>query len=278
MSSKIYDLHSHTTASDGELTPTELVNAAKEAGISVLAVTDHDTTDGVAEAKQQGLQVGLEVLAGVEISSRWANQDIHIVGLNVDPGAGVLMKLLEQQQAFRVDRSVKMGEKLAKLGYPGIYEAAIANANGHVPGRPHFAKAMIEAGHCKNMEKAFSKYLGNGKKAFVKTDWATVAETVETINGAGGVAVIAHPGKYKLTRMKLSRLVAAFSEAGGQAIEVCTGTQNAGESQTAASLAKEFSLYSSTGSDYHGPSGGWAQLGRFPSLPSDSRPIWELFG
>ena len=112
----------------------------------------------------------------------------------------------------------------------------------------------------------------------MKTEWATVAEAVETITGAGGVAVIAHPGKYKLTRMKLSRLVAAFSEAGGQAIEVCTGTQNAGETQTAASMAKEFSLYSSTGSDYHGPSGGWAQLGRFPPLPSDSRPIWELFG
>ena len=181
MSSKIYDLHSHTTASDGELTPTELVTAAKEAGVSVLAVTDHDTTDGIAEAKKQGLQVGVDVVAGVEISARWANQDIHIVGLNVDPSADVLVTLLEQQQAFRVERSVKMGEKLTKLGYPGIYEAAVANANGHVPGRPHFAKAMVEAGHCKNMEKAFTKYLGNGKKAFVKTEWATVAEAVPSL-------------------------------------------------------------------------------------------------
>ncbi|OUS31528.1 hypothetical protein A9Q99_02870 [Gammaproteobacteria bacterium 45_16_T64] len=277
MSSKIYDLHSHTTASDGELAPATLVQAAKDAGVTVLAVTDHDTTAGIREAKAEGELVGVNVMAGVEISSRWSNQDIHIVGLNVDTEAPALVALLQQQEAFRVERAVGMGEKLSKLGFPEIYDLAVSNANGHVPGRPHFAKAMVDQGHCKDMDKVFSKFLGNGKKAFVKTEWVSVAGAVSVIKESGGVAVLAHPGKYKLTRMKLSRLVAAFSEAGGEGIEVSTGTQNKEQSQTAAALAKEFGLYCSTGSDYHGPTGRWVSLGKFPPLPSDCKPIWELF-
>lgn len=277
MSPKIYDLHSHTTASDGELAPAELVRAAKDAGIHTLAVTDHDTTAGIAEAQATGRQVGVDVLAGVEISARWSNQDIHIVGLNVDTAAPELTTLLAQQEAYRVERAERMGEKLTKLGFSGIYELALSNANGHVPGRPHFAKALVDQGHCKDMDKAFSKFLGNGKKAFVKTEWVSLDDAVSVIRAANGAAVLAHPGKYKLTRMKLSRLVAAFSEAGGAGIEVSTGTQNKEQSQLAAALAKEFSLYCSTGSDYHGPSGGWVHLGKFPPLPIDCKPIWELF-
>ena len=277
MSSKIYDLHSHTIASDGELTSTALVNAAKVAGVDVLALTDHDTTDGVKEAQLAAEQVGIRVIAGVEISSRWANQDVHIVGLNVQPAAVGLVTLLAEQTSRRVDRSIRMGEKLTALGFPEIYPLALTNANGHVPGRPHFARALVDQGHCKDMDKAFSKFLGNGKKAFVKTDWASLEEAVNAIHDAGGVAVLAHPGKYKYTRMKLSRLVAAFKEVGGDGIEVCTGTQTAEQKQTAAALASEFDLHASTGSDFHGPSGGWVHLGKFPPLPADCKPIWELF-
>ncbi len=275
---KKFDLHSHTTASDGTLTPTELVDHAYEVGVSALAITDHDTTAGIDEAVARGAQRGVEIIPGVEISCRWGSDDIHIVGLNIDIEADVIKKRLHSQHQQRIERAKRIGDKLETLGHAAVYARAVELAQGNTPARPHFAQALVEQGVCKSMEKAFSKYLGTGKKAYVKTEWATLEEGVAAIVQAGGVAVIAHPGKYKMTRAKLTRLVSSFKEAGGQAIEVSTGTQTVDQLRCAAQLAQAYDLYASAGSDFHGPIGGWLKLGKYPPLPLQCKPVWTLFG
>lgn len=274
----IYDLHSHTTASDGELTPQELVQQARSTSISALAITDHDTLDGIPNAVQAAQKLGeITVIPGIEISSLWGTQDIHILGLNIDPLESILKVLVRQQKQCRAERAMKIGEKLAKLGHLNFYKKASELAQSEAPGRPHFAKVLLREGICKSTQKAFTTYLGQGKKAYVKTEWVSMQNAIAAIESAGGIATLAHPGKYKCTRSKLTRMVNDFSEAGGKAIEVSTSTHTPEDIKFTAQLALQNNLYSSTGSDFHGPSSGWSRLGKFPLLPASCRPVWELF-
>ena len=270
------DWHMHSTQSDGELSPSALMEHASEVGLQALALTDHDSTAGLQEAALRAAQLQIAVVSGVEISSAWNNQDIHIVGLGVNQEHPGLQQFLAAQMARRESRAKAIGERLEKLGYQGIYEKAAIDAPQGIPARPHFAQVLVDEGICKDKKQAFQRFLAVAKPAYVKTNWPTVEQAVACIAEAGGVAVLAHPGRYKLTRTKLERLVAAFKAAGGQALEVSVATHSPEVIQQLADSSVKYELYASQGSDYHGPSMAWVKLGRIPPLPSRCRPVSEL--
>ncbi|TNC89196.1 MAG: phosphatase [Alcanivorax sp.] len=270
------DLHVHTTASDGELDPARLVALAADSGVSTLAITDHDSMAGLAEAGRVSAERGLSLIAGVEVSSRWSNMDIHIVGLGVNTEDERFQGRLQSQMDRRWERARIMAQRLARLGYPGMLERAAEGAPQGIPARPHFAEALVQAGACKDRKQAFQRYLAQSKPAYVKTEWPEISEAVRWIREARGVAVLAHPGRYKLTRTKLERLICMFAESGGQALEVCVATHGPEMVRQLADLAVKYNLYASQGSDYHGPSMRWVQLGKMPPLPSTCRSVLEL--
>ena len=270
------DWHTHSTASDGELTPLELVLKVKAVGLTQFALTDHDTLAGIAVAREAAQQHGVGLLPGVEISSSWSNQDIHIVGLGVETDNAALIGHLDEQMRRREQRAQAIGIKLEKLGYDGIFEAASQLADRGIPARPHFAKALVEAGVCKDKKQAFQRFLAVSKPAYVKTPWPSVEQVVGWIREAQGDPVLAHPGRYKLTRSKLERLVNHFCTVGGQALEVSVATHSADVIQHLADLSVKYALYASQGSDYHGPSMRWVNLGKMPPMPSRCQPVSEL--
>ncbi|MFC1685108.1 PHP domain-containing protein [Pseudomonadota bacterium] len=269
------DLHSHSTASDGTLSPRELLQHACRSGLETLALTDHDTIDGIAEAAAEAESIGLGFIPGVEVSVTWNKQVVHVVGLNVDPECPVLQKGLLGQQAFRGWRAEEMGRRLDKAGIPGAYEGAKALSNGHLIGRTHFARFLVEHGHAKDVRKVFKHFLTSGKPGHVPGQWASLDEAVAWIRAAGGSAVIAHPARYPFTRTKLRRLLGEFVDAGGDGLEVVSGSHSRDDNFTMARHAKDFGLCSSAGSDYHGPENPWFELGRLPELPDGCRPIWR---
>lgn len=262
------DLHSHSTASDGELTPGELVRAAGQVGIQVLALTDHDTVKGVPEALSAAEQENMTLIPGVELSSRWRQSDVHVVGLDVDITCREFLGNLDSQMERRGNRARAIGNKLNRLGFPDVYEAAVLLSPYGIPARPHFAQALVDQEICQDRKQAFSRYLRASKPAYVKTEWPDISESVQWIHQAGGKAVLAHAGRYKLTRTKLNQLIKAFAEAGGDAIEVSVATHTPEMVQQLADLANKYQLYASQGSDYHGPSTRWVKLGKMPALPS----------
>ncbi|WGE80008.1 PHP domain-containing protein [Actinobacillus equuli] len=270
-----YDLHSHSTASDGMLSPTELVQRALEQQIEMLALTDHDTVAGIQEAKHAAQGQPIRFIAGVEISIVWEGKSIHLAALNVDETHPALVALLDKQALLREQRAVEIGEKLAKAGVPNAYEGAKALASGEVT-RAHYGRFLHENGYVRNIEHAFKKYLGGGKPAYVKPMWCSLEEAIEVTHQAGGVICIAHPLRYKLTGRWIRRLIADFKLAGGDGIEVAGCGQTPDQRQLIARWAKEFDLYASVGSDFHYPT-GWIELGRGLTLPSDCKPIWDLF-
>lgn len=271
----IYDLHSHSTASDGMLTPTELVVRALDNQIEMLALTDHDTLGGIAEAKAFAVDKPIRFISGVEISILWENKSIHLAALNVDETNVELNQLLDRQKIWREERAVQIGEKLAKSGIPHAYEGARKLANGEVT-RAHYARFLLEHGYVKNIEQAFKRYLGMGKSAYVKPVWCSLEEAVEATHQAGGVICIAHPLRYKLTARWIRRLIADFKQAGGDGIEVSSAAQTPDQRQLLARWANEFELYASGGSDFHYPT-GWIELGKGLALPQSCQPIWQLF-
>ena len=264
----IIDLHTHSNASDGELSPAELVKAAHQAGIRVLALTDHDTVAGIPEAIQAASEEGVRLIPGVELSSCWQKMDVHIVGLDVDSACPQFLQRLQEQMQRRLQRAQIMAEKLDRLGCHQSFKAAAANAPRGIPARPHFAQVLVDQGLCQNRKQAFTRYLKVAKPAYVKTEWPEMAQAVHWIHQAGGKAVLAHPGRYPLTRAKLNRLVTAFVEAGGDALEVSVSTHTPDMVRQLADLTHRYGLYASQGSDYHGPSTRWVQLGKMPALPS----------
>lgn len=268
----------HSTASDGELEPARLMALVASAGVKVVALTDHDSLEGLPEAHAAAAEQGLSVINGVEISSRWDVHDIHVVGLGVDPDSSLLQERLAQQMARRWQRAEVIATRLQKLGYPGLLVLASADAPQGIPARPHFARALVSSGACRQEKEAFAKYLAQGKPAYVKTEWPSIEEAIGWIRDAGGVAVLAHPHRYKMTRTKLQRLIRSFAEAGGQAVEVVSANQDNGTAQQLAGFCDQYALYASQGSDYHGPSMRWVQPGRMPKLPSQCRPVWALLG
>lgn len=273
-----YDLHSHSIASDGTLTPEELVKRARSAGVDVLALTDHDTVDGISAAQQAARHIGLQLVPGIELSVSWGSHVIHVVGLNINPDDAALTTGLEGLLEFRQWRGEEIGRRLAKHNIAGAYEGAQTYTMGNVISRTHYARWLVAQGLAKDMNAAFKRYLGNGKCAYVKGEWAALEDAVNWITGAGGQAVIAHPARYRLTATRLRKLLAEFREHGGAGLEVVSGSHSRDEMYHMATQARVFELYASAGSDYHGPENPWVDLGRLPALPTGCIPIWQDWG
>ncbi|WP_316364440.1 PHP domain-containing protein [Candidatus Thiodiazotropha sp. CDECU1] len=270
-----YDLHSHSTASDGTLAPRELVCRAANAGVRVLALTDHDTTAGIEEAQSAAADCDLVLIPGVEISVTWNKQTVHIVGLNVDPENRALQQGLREMRAFRDWRALAIAERLEKAGISDAYEGALAHSNGTLVSRTHFARYLVEQGVVSDERKVFKHYLVNGKPGFVPGQWAELAQALAWIHGAGGVAVVAHPARYRMTRSKLRRLFREFVELQGEAIEVVSGSHSRDDYFTMARHASDFGLLASAGSDFHSPDNPWIEFGQLPLLPDSCRPLWS---
>ena len=270
-----YDLHSHSLASDGSLSPAELVTAAHAGGVDVLALTDHDTTAGIAEAAQCAGRLGLQLVAGVEISVSWQSQTIHVLGLGVDPACEVLQAGLSGLREFRNWRAEEIGRRFARAGIPGCFEGARKLARGSIVGRTHFAHHLVAAGHAASVRQVFKRFLVNNKPGYVSGNWASLEDSLNWINGAGGLAVVAHPARYRMTASKLRRLLNEFQECGGLGMEVISGSHTRDNIITMAALCRNQGMLASCGSDYHGPENPWIKLGQLPELPTGCPPVWE---
>ncbi|WP_146001240.1 RNase RNM [Chimaeribacter arupi] len=272
----LFDLHSHTTASDGFLTPAALVARAVEMRVGVLAITDHDSVDGLAAAAEAiaAQQLPLRLVNGVEISTLWENHEIHIVGLNIDPQHPMMQALLAQQRLYRQQRAEEMARRLEKAHIPGALAGALRLADGGAVTRGHFARFLIEAGKAENVAQVFKKYLAKGKTGYVPPQWCTIEQAIDVIHQSGGQAVVAHPGRYDLSAKWLKRLLAFFAEHGGDAMEVAQCQQAPNERTQLAQYAQQYQLLASQGSDFHQPC-SWIELGRKLWLPGGVEPVWR---
>ncbi|MEJ2621101.1 MAG: PHP domain-containing protein [Candidatus Thiodiazotropha sp.] len=271
----VYDLHSHSTASDGTLSPSCLVERAAKAGVEVLALTDHDTTAGIEEATQASDVYGLMLIPGVEISVTWNRQTVHLVGLNIDPQEPSLRQGLKRLREFRQWRAEEIGRRLDKAGISGAYEGALALAEGRLVSRTHFARFLVQTGIVEDERKVFKRFLVSGKPGHVAGEWASLEEAVGWIHAAGGQAVIAHPARYQMSRSKLRQLLKAFVSLQGDALEVVSGSHSRDDYKNMAKHAKDFALLASAGSDFHCPENFWIELGRLPRLPEGCDPVWQ---
>lgn len=260
------------------LSPEALIARAQERGVSVLAITDHDTIAGVRIAQKAAQEAGIQIIPGIEFSSQWGRGGVHIVGLGVDINSAVLTEAVTQQESAREARSIAIAERLAKAGFSDALAGARALAGGVSVGRPHFAQYLVACGAVKNINAAFKKYLGAGKPADVKYQWPLMDQVIKWIHDSGGVAVLAHPAKYELTRTKMCALVDSFVAAGGDAIEVISGLQPVAMTEDLLRIAASRNLYASCGSDFHIPDQPWQDLGGFGRLPPQAKPVWELLG
>lgn len=272
----IFDLHSHSTASDGVLSPQDLVSRAAQQGVDVLALTDHDEIRGVGEAASVAAEHGIELVAGVEISVSWAGRTVHIVGLRVDTACPALVAGLAANRSGRRARAERMAESLAATGIPGAFEGArLLASNEELISRTHFARFLVGKGYVKDVKTVFKKFLVRGKPGYVPHQWAGLAEAVAWIRQAGGLAVLAHPGRYDMGKMKMSLLMEEFKDVGGVGLEVVTGSHTADQVPIYAAHAEHFGFLASMGSDFHAPGEGGRELGRLMPLPGNCRPIWE---
>ena len=274
----IYDLHSHTTASDGRLTPEAVVHRAVEMRVGTLAITDHDTTAAIPAAREEISRSGLalKLIAGVEISTVWENHEIHIVGLNIDIDHPMMRAFLAEQTASRQLRAQLIAERLDKAHIPGAWEGALRLADGGAVTRGHFARFLVESGKATTMADVFKKYLARGKTGYVPPQWCTIEQAIDVIHHSGGKAVLAHPGRYDLSAKWLKRLVAWFAEHHGDAMEVAQCQQSPNERTHLATLARQHQLWASQGSDFHQPC-PWIELGRKLWLPAGVEGVWQLW-
>jgi 3',5'-nucleoside bisphosphate phosphatase len=273
-----YDLHCHSTASDGVLSPTTLVQRAHEQGVTVLALTDHDTTAGYEEAEIAANKANIKLLAGIELSASWQGKTFHILGLGINPDYAPLHEATRHLQVIRLERAEQIAAKLEKKRIPGALDAVMKSAGDSMITRTHFADFLVSQNHVSSQQEAFDRYLAKGKPAYVATVWAELDLAVNWITQSGGIAVLAHPLRYKLTANWMKRTLTAFKDAGGQGLEVVTGRCNADEIKLAAKYANDFELTGSVGSDFHSPANPWVELGRLAPLPANIKPVWELFG
>ncbi len=284
-----FDCHNHSTYSDGLLRPKDLVELAKKSGCDAVALTDHDNTGGLAEAAAAALEANIRFICGVELSVSWPGQPqtsetvdispitIHVVGLGIDPDNSALMAGIASIRHGRLDRARQMGASLSKMGINGIFEEAFALAeNKDMISRTHFARAMVARGLAKNVGAVFGKYLTPGKPGFTAHQWANLRDAIHWITSAGGVAVLAHPGRYKLSKQEMRALLTEFRDAGGAAIEVVTGSHEKHQYAEYATYAREFGFMASRGSDFHGPDESRWQPGALPPLPTDLTPVWSV--
>jgi predicted metal-dependent phosphoesterase TrpH len=306
----MYDLHTHSHCSDGYLSPQDLVALAKQQGVRVLALTDHDTLEGIAAAQEaarsssavpssdeseplslerhpeptpESLKTesqaddSLTIITGIELSTQWNGRGVHIVGLDIDVDSPVLQAAIAQQTQARIDRAETIAQRLEKAGIKGALAGAQHYANGGSIGRPHFAQYMIDKGYVSTFPQAFKRYLGAGKVGDVKQCWPDMDVIVGWILQAGGIPVLAHPDKYDLTRTKLYQLLQDFVDAGGLAMEVVSGHQDPSVTDKLARAAADFSLLASCGSDFHSPKNSWQSLGGYSPLPESCEPVWTRF-
>ena len=270
------DLHTHTNASDGSLSPDDLLDRASAAGVTLLAITDHDTTAAYATLTAPK-RAALRLIGGIEFSTFWQRQGVHIVGLNIDPDHAAMHAACTSQRASRQQRAEAIAERLRKQGVSGAYEGAASFAANDNIGRPHFAAYLVSIGAVTTAQQAFRKYLGGRHDAAGLDHWAPMPEVINWIRGAGGTAVLAHPSKYGLTHRKMNALTRAFRDSGGEAIEVVSGGQSEELTRTLAQLCQRHELAASVGSDFHEPGKAWAALGKMPALPADLQPVWDLW-
>ena len=277
-----YDLHCHSSISDGTLSPTALVERAVGRGVKVLALTDHDDMAGLDEARSVAAKHGMSFINGVEVSVSWRSHTVHIVGLGISPEYTLLAEGLRVVRSGRGLRAQKMADELAKVGIGGVLEGAYRYAgNRSMIGRAHFARYLVEAGHCKDVKSVFKRYLVKGKPGYSPHQWASLADAIRWICGSGGLAVLAHPGRYMAGRNGMGKktmreLLAEFVELGGQALEVVTASHTPEQYAEFARYAEEFNLLTSCGSDFHGPGESYRDMGKLPDFPIGCRPVWEM--
>lgn len=273
-----YDFHNHSTCSDGTLAPADVVAVAARRSVHGMALTDHDTTEGLADARAAAEAAGLEFINGVEVSVSWRQVSIHIVGLNVDADSARLQAGLLGIRSGRIERARRMGERLDEVGVPGAFDGAWELAPvKEMIGRTHFARHLVNTGRVKHMQEAFDRYLAKGKPAHVAHQWAGLCEAVDWITSAGGVAVIAHPGRYPIEKSEMRELIEEFIGCGGEGIEVVTGSHSNQQYAEYEQLAREYKLLASRGADYHGPGESRFEPGELPPLPTTVTPVWEAW-
>ena len=271
------DLHCHSVVSDGTLTPEALAERAKLNGVELWALTDHDEIGGQHRAAAAARAQGMRYLTGTEISVTFANETVHIVGLGFDADDSAMLQGLQDTRGGRGQRAMEMAEDLARVGIKDAYEGALKFVgNPALISRTHFARFLVESGVCRETSEVFRKYLTEGKPGYVPHRWASLKHAVEWITQAGGIAVIAHPARYKFTPNEEYALFTEFKAHGGQAVEVVTGSHTAQEYVKYAEAAKEFGLAASRGSDFHSPDESHTDLGTLPFLPGGLTPVWEL--
>lgn len=273
------DLHCHSNLSDGVLEPELVVERAFRNGVQWLALTDHDELGGIARAQAQAERLGLGFIQGVEISVTWAGKTLHIVGLHIDSTHESIVRGLEQTRDGRVDRAREISVQLEKAGISDAFDGAMVYAgNPQLIGRSHFARLLIERKVCSDMREVFGRYLVEGKPGYVPHRWASLRDAVAWIRGSGGIAVIAHPARYKLDDLLLHTLIDEFLEAGGEGIEVVTSAHTRDEVRRFAAVARSRGLLASRGSDFHAPDESRCDLGELPPLPDSVEPIWARWG
>lgn len=271
-----YDLHNHSTCSDGLLSPTQLMELAAKAGVDAIALTDHDTTDGLAEARQAAQRLGVRLINGVEISVSWGATTLHVVGLAIDPGCTELVAGLDSIRQGRLERARRIAAALEAAEIPETLQPALALAqNDAMIGRTHFARHLVERGAVKDIQAAFDKYLAKGKRAYVSHRWADLKDAIDWIRAAGGTAVLAHPGRYDLKPAFRNAMLEEFRSLGGEAIEVVTGSHRPEQYATWRRLAEEHGFLASRGADYHGPGESPYEPGTLPLLPASCKPVWS---
>ncbi|HSU43229.1 MAG TPA: 3',5'-nucleoside bisphosphate phosphatase [Casimicrobiaceae bacterium] len=273
-----YDLHCHSTRSDGTLSPAAVVERAAERGVQVLALTDHDEVAGLDEARDAARECGIGFVDAAELSVTWHDTTLHVVALGIDPSHAGLANGLDAVRKGRDARARRIGESLAAAGIPDAFDGALAYVTSErLISRTHFARHLIEAGHARDMKDAFKRFLTSGKPGHVPHAWATLPDALGWIHGAGGAAVIAHPGRYKLSPAELRALVAEFRDLGGDALEIVSPSHTAGQYKDFAALARRFGLKGSCGTDFHGPGESRFDFGELPPLPPAVDPVWAAW-
>ena len=270
------DLHCHSTVSDGTLAPAAVAAYAKAAGVDVWALTDHDEVKGIAAARAAAAGIGMQFVAGVEISITWAGETVHIVGLRIDESNPALLQGLARTRSGRDARGREIAAQLAVAGIPDAYEGALRFVgNPDLMSRTHFARHIVDCGKCANVPEVFRKYLSEGKPGYVEHRWASLSNALEWIGGAGGIAVIAHPGRYHLSATAQGALFDEFKQLGGVAIEVVTGSHAPDQYAAYARLANNYGFLASRGTDFHAPGEARADFKLLPPLPSNVTPVWH---
>ena len=272
------DLHAHSNRSDGALSPAQLVGRAHAQGVQLLALTDHDELDGLAQARDACRTLGLGFVAGVEVSASWAGHTLHVLGLGIDPETPALQTGLAGLRRLRLERAREIAHRLERVGFAQAWSTVLSMApNPALITRTHFAQAMVQSGHCADYDEAFSRFLGQGRPGDVPQRWAGLAEAVGWIRDAGGVAVLAHPGRYRLADAAQWTMLSQFRACGGGALELVTGAHSREQVQRFAGAARHFGFSASRGSDFHGVQPGFTELGALAPLPEGIEPVWACW-